>query len=531
MPGSGKPNTRTPHCMPRKDDDGHYAFSRDYRLLFPFEEDPETEGMWWELDYHKKRWRTVSWRTYDPEYWETCNARKPPLENDERQDSDNRISEGEDINIVNAFSGLTVEEATTQTKQDARYESASLKAGDHVADSERPLPGLTIGTGRRRKLLFDSVCVSNMLADARTILVETTDAWKLINGKGLDGKPLLVSVVEEGHEDVAKFLLGNGAELESKDWDGNTALLRALHFGRGIIAEQLIASGANIDAVNNDGETVWDIARASLELQKESARIEHMMIHPREPPLVRIHSNTNRLQMNLDARKKEIVALQQTIKSYEQRQMREQLVVQLQKIGQMYGEEQARAVKQHGELDDQALIVRLLAQVMDTPRDTEWKTVACLVRGTVFPWIFAVSGYLTSVSDGTLHRPTWKERVFDLANVIGHDLKADSRDGTEKEGSFFACHSEKQLLAYFIWSHTTHLCPDDQVSLRRSETQQISKLHVEIYVGQPGQNKAEVCSDCYAFCQRIISHFGIRLTLKGVVQGEVRWTHVVHLTH
>lgn len=190
--------------------------------------DPETEGMCWELDYHKKRWRTVSWRTYDPEYWETCNDTKPPVVNDERDDSDSRISEGDDTDIVNAFSGLTVEDAKTQTKQDARYEAASPTAVDHEADFERPLPGLVASTERRRKLLFDGVCVSNLLEDPRRLLVETTDARKLV----MDGKPLLVSVVEEGHEDVAKFLLGNGAELESKVWEGNTALLRALHFGR-----------------------------------------------------------------------------------------------------------------------------------------------------------------------------------------------------------------------------------------------------------------------------------------------------------
>lgn len=84
---------------------------------------------------------------------------------------------------------------------------------------------------------------------------------------------------------------------------------------------------------------------------------------------------------------------------------------------------------------------------METRRDTERKTVACLARGTVFPRNFAVSGYSTSVPDGTLHSPTWKQHVFDLANVIGHDLKADYCDETGKIGSFLACHSEKQLLA------------------------------------------------------------------------------------
>ena len=527
-PASSKRNTRVPHCTPRKDDKGHYAFPRDYRLLFPFEEDPETEDMWWELDYHKKRWRTVSWGTYDPEYWETCNDTKPRLSFEERNNLESRVSEEDDTMIANAFSGLTVEDANTQTKDDTRYELASPTAVERMADPEKPPPGLTFCSERKRKLLFDSACVSNLLEDARKLLVDTMDAKKLVNRTGpLDDKPLLLAVVEEGHEDVVKFLLDAGAEVEAKDRDGNTALLRALHFGRGTLAEQLVAGGADVNAVNYDDETVCGIARASLELQKESARIELMMIHPREPPLVKIHSNIDRLRANLDARREEISALQRTINSCERRQMTEQLVVRLRKIGQMYGEEQAEAVKQHGRLDDQILLGRLLTQVRDTPRDTEWKTVACLARGTVFPWTFAVSGYSASVTDGTLHRPTWKERVFDLAKLIGHDLMADYRDGMEKMGSYFACHSEKQLLAYLVWSHTTYLCPDDQASLQWSESQQTEKLHAEIYIGQPGQNKAEVCDDCRAFCGKVVSHFGFQLTLKGVVQGEVTWTRPV----
>lgn len=137
----------------------------------------------------------------------------------------------------------------------------------------------------------------------------------------------------------------------------------------------------------------------------------------------------------------------------------------------MYGEEQAEAVQRHGELEDQTLLVRLLAHVTETPRDTEWRTVACLARGTVFPWIFAISRYTNSVPEGILHRSTWKRRVFDLADVIGHDLTADYRDGKEWKGSFLACHAEKQLLAFLVWNHTTKLCPRERASLHHSEAQ------------------------------------------------------------
>lgn len=106
-PGVGKPNMRVPHCTPRKDDEGHYTFSKSYRLLFPFEEDPETEGMWWEVDHRNKRWRTVSWRIYDPESCESCKDTSPPLGCEEHYDSEGHISKEDDADISNAFSSLT----------------------------------------------------------------------------------------------------------------------------------------------------------------------------------------------------------------------------------------------------------------------------------------------------------------------------------------------------------------------------------------------------------------------------------------
>ena len=526
-PRSRKRNTRAPHCVPEKDDDGRHVFPEDYRILFPFEEDPETDGMWWELDHRKKRWRTVSWKVYDPEYWESCEDTKQPSDRDVRETLDSRILKDDETDIAEALSVLAVDNTNVQTKHGAQYGSGDSIAGNDAHGSTKRSIELSFNAAQTRdglSLLFDSFCVSNSLDDARDLLAKTSDPSRFVNGEGSwDGKPLLLAVVEEGHEGVVKFLLNHGAELESKDWDGNTALLRALCFGRGNLAERLVNAGADINVSNNNGETVCDIARTSLERQKEAIRSENAMLYPREPPLIPFRFNKDRVLESIDTRRNEVSALQRIIKSYEQRQVKEQFLVRLHRVSQMYGEEQAQAVKRHGELDDQALLVRLLARVMKTPRDTEWRTVACLARGTVYPWIFAVSGYTRSLLDGILDRSMWKERVFDLADVVGHNLRADWRDGMERKGSFLACHSEKQLLAYFVWNHTTEFYPNDRESLLRSEAQQLSKLHAEIYFAQPGQGKAELCDDCYNFCERNVFHFGFRLTLRGVVKGETTW--------
>lgn len=294
-PHSSGRNTRVPHCTPEKDDNGQYVFSRDYRILFPFEEDADTEGMWWEVDYHKKRWRTVSWKMYDPEYWEPRDGPKPQFDSDRSNELGSQTSEEDETGIENAFSSLTVNDRETRIKDGARYESESPATVRDATSSRTALSERTASTDEIRNPLFDlfdSLCLSNLLEEARKLSFKAANVKDLVNGKRLpDGKPLLLTVVEEGHEDVVEFLLNHEAMLESHDRGGNTALLRALHFERGVLAERLIVAGANTNVSNHDDKTVCDVARTSLERQKESIRIETAMIHPQETS-----SNSDQLQ-------------------------------------------------------------------------------------------------------------------------------------------------------------------------------------------------------------------------------------------
>lgn len=66
MPVPGRLNTRVAHCE-RDLDDSVTSQSSSYRLLFLFEDDPLTEGLWWEVDRENNRWRTVGWTVEDPD--------------------------------------------------------------------------------------------------------------------------------------------------------------------------------------------------------------------------------------------------------------------------------------------------------------------------------------------------------------------------------------------------------------------------------------------------------------------------------
>jgi hypothetical protein len=65
--------------------------------------------------------------------------------------------------------------------------------------------------------------------------------------------------------------------------------------------------------------------------------------------------------------------------------------------------------------DQAEIISEMLRKMARTPGSSEWKTIACLARGTVLPYTLAVSGYSDGPfgsHDGALDRPTWTQKVF-----------------------------------------------------------------------------------------------------------------------
>ena len=203
---------RIVHCDPTGDENGSDTSSRSYRILFPFQEAPETEDMWWELDRGRDRWRTVSWNVYDPDYHE----------------------EHLDMQAIQTSNGV-VENETAIVKAACRL---SIGIPKEMVES---------------KQWFDSHCVNDEFQQARNLLSKTGNTSVLINEKLYeDDKPLLVSVTEEGHHTIIDLLIQHGADLEVRDSEGYTALLRAVFHGHGTLAEKLLAAGSREDLKNNE---------------------------------------------------------------------------------------------------------------------------------------------------------------------------------------------------------------------------------------------------------------------------------------
>ncbi|CAD6450381.1 f0579fe2-45ef-421b-9df9-090cd7b188fe [Sclerotinia trifoliorum] len=72
--------------------------------------------------------------------------------------------------------------------------------------------------------------------------------------------------------------------------------------------------------------------------------------------------------------------------------------------------------------------------------------------------INAISGWdrllsVTECPNAFIPNKIWTEKVRELCSVIGYELRTHRHDGKESPGSYYACHVEKQLIAYWLYTH------------------------------------------------------------------------------
>jgi ankyrin repeat protein len=90
----------------------------------------------------------------------------------------------------------------------------------------------------------------------RALLAEGAD----VNAKTNDGTTALLLASRNGHLDVVQVVLAKGAEVNAKDNKGVTALMGASVAGHLEIVQALLAKGANVNAKTNDGTTALLVA-------------------------------------------------------------------------------------------------------------------------------------------------------------------------------------------------------------------------------------------------------------------------------
>jgi hypothetical protein len=487
MPVPRRLNTRVAHCG-RDLDDSVTSQCSSYRLLFPFEDDPLTEGLWWEVDRQNDRWRTVGWNVEDPDVF---RRHDPTVEHPEGRPYD---EEEPAIELATLREALSDEDTIT-----ARFGHLDL--------------------GQDDKIFLDSHCVCNEVENVRQILRRAKDPHGLIAKRDLPGeKPILLATCEEGHIDVVRLLLEYFPPLEAKDNDGNTALFQAISYGWGRITSLLIEAGASTVGINSAGQSVLEAIRVAL---REHRRLRKAELHP-------AYAGNDTTLTRRRNRELEIRALENILEQCEIREAKQQAEQKWQSLCKLHGRTQAQQYKSDVAFDQPETIQQLLTGVFSVPLSSPWKTVGCLTRNNALPLTFAVSGYTRGIKgfiDGSLDRPVSLARVFKLARLLEHTLAPHLRDGYQP-GSFLACHAEKQLLAFMLWNHTTAFGDvRDEAQLIDCEPTRLSRLRAKIFVYQPAREQAAVCDDCISFCAKAVDHFGMTLALYSVGRSGFALSH------
>lgn len=80
-------------------------------------------------------------------------------------------------------------------------------------------------------------------------------AGDLINMKCDGGRSALLESCSNGHDEVARYLLDNKADVNSSDNDGYTPLHLASWYGHEVVVQTLLENNASVDVQDFDGDT------------------------------------------------------------------------------------------------------------------------------------------------------------------------------------------------------------------------------------------------------------------------------------
>jgi hypothetical protein len=456
----GRLNTRSAGC-PRRE--------LRYRLLFPYEDDPLVKNFGFLLDRKNMRWRTVAEEIQDP-----------------------RTEKDEQELLCSNLANISI----------------STTADRYVLESDEAL-------------LFVSECVNNNYVACKKRLDAAEYPEALVKGKNPhNGKTALSFACEEGHLKIVKLLCQYGADLDNVDNDGYTPLILAIVHGRGKTAYYLAKLGASLFIMNSDGQTVLEMAKTALKELKDlgwsrattpiylsgvGSTDATEQVEKRNAVLREIQQQKEGLKNLIDL----YIALQpeRTIHKRALAEPRNNAFSIIQTNGSQWPR------------------VSFNKTLFETNMAKENKAFAFLDRGRPFEHIqsTAISGYTAGKcgsDDGCLDRSLWTSRVMKYCEAIGHELPLVDQYGISVPKSYHACHAEKQLMAYFLWMHTTldryfaDSGDDDEIWGNCNEIDHleyckpdVASMRKDIYVSR------EPCPDCKLFQERLHSKTGIFFNL------------------
>jgi len=368
---------------------------------------------------------------------------------------------------------------------------------------------------------FLSYTVTNDLRSLQDLLQATFNTERLINLRDYQGNNALALACMEGHRDVAELLVERGADIENINLEGKTPLLESLCYQRGSLSEFLVLKGASTSAKDAEGTSSLEIAKDGLERMEEHEWMLSRMEHE-------TYARYLQRKQNRECSSKFIDVC--TVRNKSRRNMAGGLPSHKDRHQDVAFAKTAAGPN--------AKITVMLAK-FTAPMANEFKTFGFLDRGPPYDEIFAVSGYKGGKFggiDGCLNREVWTKQVFTFCTILGHDLVCDAGKDGNPLGNYYACHAEKQLMAYFLWKHTTlqeqpnedEMDEDEDVGDSNNGTRWIRYEDIkELGCCSPMEISARptiyihnelytVCLDCQSFQELVRTKTGINFEIKAL---------------
>ncbi|KAK0759737.1 hypothetical protein N5P37_007925 [Trichoderma harzianum] len=296
-------------------------------------------------------------------------------------------------------------------------------------DDAREVITFTLPNGdtfEEKKIRFAvSDCIFGKLGAVSQYLETSTEAKLFLHGKDETGNTTLIMAAAEKSDEMVSLLLQKGADVDATNNNGRSALMEAALWGRLRSVKALLESNASKSAKdchgrNNVPERNSDRRHIAILLGDSNGEKRHAYTRPLS------ESERN----NYFFRKSEL-----------------------------------------------EMVITLHGPIERYPVPQIKKTAAVLDRGDQFARISATSGWgVGSLPPNDKDMPSWTEQVYYIASIIGHRFEEPqylSRD-QGKPGQYYACHSEKKLIAYFLDKHV--FLPKDR---QPDQTLEDSILEVE----------------------------------------------------
>jgi hypothetical protein len=494
----GYPTRRLSHCD---------KWQQEYQLVWPFGTDGVAKdlGLGFELDRNAGIWRTIGADIEDPETEEPfMDQRKGAI-------------------------------------QDDPSEEALLESLDHLA------------LDKEKYRWFISHCVNGDIQEAALCLTSMDSAEKFLRKRDPDGNTALALACMEGHYEMVKLLVERGSPINSKNNKGETPLIISLQYSRTEVATYMISQGASILDRDGSGASVLYYAKELLEILEEIRIYCHTptFSNGSAPAKIKVITNTDGKGV-LEYREDQNPSIDMRYREHQKKIDRIQSIINAcivneatQKRVRKHKQNRARkgrATKVSISCSTVQAMVTVFRDAYQIPMADGGKTFGYLELGEAHELVFAVSGWSGrqfADIDGCINRELWTKRVFEFSRIVGHSIKSHEYDHHGREGSFHACHAEKQLMAFTLWHYTSlQEKPAQQASEAEwARYERMSQLHqcirnstrstatctkhCQSYHGPPVEVirpiiyvTHTVCTDCTKFRRRILEHTGIDITLK-----------------